>query len=793
MATAAVLSKLAAQQPTLLAVDDAQWLDRATADTLTFALRRLLAADVAVFCSVRTGDERQETFETALPDDRRSELELSPLSLAAMHELIEARIGHSLPRPTLVRIRTASGGNAFYALELAREHVRGGGNAELHVPRTVQDLVRSRVARLPSRTRDALLLAAASSAPTTAVVPVGDLAQAEEAGVVRVDGDGRVHFEHPLVAAAIYESAPIARRQEAHRRLVELAGEPEVRARHLALATEDPDASVAAELDAAAAHTAARGAATAAAELARLALAATPPGDDEARARRALALSHHLLDSGETATARAVLQEECNRRAVGGDLLAELLREHGYVLWYEGDRERGYGLVLEALEHARDPELAARTHHAAAWLLHEQDLPRGIEHADAALELLDPDLHPGPYSLSLLLGAYMRLLNGEGSDEETYRRGRELQERKIDWDDTSPVLGMWPVLHDRFTEAMALYEWGLERSLAEGDVTSVQGSLIRMAEIACWRGDWERANRLAAEGVELADRTASSAFLGSALFARGLIDAHLGRVDEALDSGQRIVDMPVSSLQRSLGWWVLGFVALSTGDAALADEHYSRAQEIGGSLWQREPARFRFQPDHLEAVIELGDLARAHALLEALDARAKVFPRPWILATSARCRALLLAAEGDLPAARAAAADALTHHERLEMPFERARTLLEEGRILRRLKQKRDARTVLAEATREFERLGAAMWQARAEAELRRTATRRAPDELTPTERQIAELAASGLANPDIAARVFVSRKTVEANLKRAYRKLGITSRAQLARALDARASEPIS
>jgi DNA-binding CsgD family transcriptional regulator len=395
--------------------------------------------------------------------------------------------------------------------------------------------------------------------------------------------------------------------------------------------------------------------------------------------------------------------------------------------------------------------------------------------------------------LALLLGAHMRLLNGEGSDEEAYQRGRELQQRPIHWDDTSPVLGMWPILHDRFGEALALYEWGHERTLAEGDVTSLQGGLVRRAEIACWTGDWEAADRLAAECIELADRTASSAFLGSSLFARGLVDAHLGRLDEARAAGLQVVDLFVSSLQRSLGWWLLGFVAFSAGDVALANEHYSRAQEIVDSLGQREPARFRFQPDHLEAVIELGDLARARAMLEALDERAAVFPRPWILATSARCRALLLAAEGDLPAARGAAADSLTHHERLEMPFERARTLLVEGRILRRLKQKRDARTVLAEAVREFERLGAATWQARAEAELRRTATRRAPDELTPTERRIAELAAAGLANPEIAARVFVSRKTVEANLGRVYRKLGITSRAQLARALDAGAGEPIS
>lgn len=488
-----------------------------------------------------------------------------------------------------------------------------------------------------------------------------------------------------------------------------------------------------------------------------------------------------------------MLQEECDRNAVEGDLRAELLRAYGYLLWYEGERDAGYELVLEALEHARDPELAGRIHYAAAWLLHEQDPARGIEHTDAAVGVLDPDRHPAAYSLSLLFGAYLRLVNGEGSDQEAYERGCELQLRGIDWDDTSPVLGMWPILHDRFAEALDWYEWGAARSLSEGDVTSEQGGLLRLTEIHCWTGDWEAADRLAAAGIELADRTASSAFLGSALFARGLVDAHLGRLDEARNSGQRIVDLFFSPLQISLGRWILGFVAFSAGDVATADEQYSRAQEIVDSLGQREPARFRFQPDHLEAVIEVGDLRRARAMLEALDSRAAVFPRPWILATSARCRALLLAAEGDLAGARDAAADALIHHERLEMPFERARTLLVQGRILRRLRQKRDARAAIGEAAREFGRLGAATWRARAEAELRRTATRRAPAELTPTERQIAELAAAGLANPEIATRAFVSRKTVEANLGRVYRKLGITSRAQLARALDARTDEPIS
>ena len=126
------------------------------------------------------------------------------------------------------------------------------------------------------------------------------------------------------------------------------------------------------------------------------------------------------------------------------------------------------------------------------------------------------------------------------------------------------------------------------------------------------------------------------------------------------------------------------------------------------------------------------------------------------------------------------------------MPFERARTLLVQGRILRRLKQKREARGALDQALAEFERLGNVTWARTTALELRRVATRRAPDELTPTERRIAELAASGLSNPEISARVYVSRKTVEANLARAYRKLGISSRAQLGQAL-ARETEPIS
>ena len=792
-ATCAVLRELAAERPILLAVDDAQFLDEATAGALRFALRRLEDSAVAVLASVRHDQYRPDTFELALPEDRRAELDLTPLSVAAMHEVIRSRLGRSLSRPLVVKIVERSGGNAFFAIEMARELIRLDEDTPdgLSVPPSMQGLVRTRVRRYSASTREALLLASALVAPTTTLVPADDLLAAEDDGLVQIDRDGRIVFEHPLVAAAIYESAPRARRRAAHRLLARRADDKEERARHLALAAEGPDAAVAAQLDEAATHTAARGASAAAAELAALAFELTPTLLAEARVERALTLAHYLLDSGDSGAARRVL-EAFDPRSVEGDLRASLLRELGRILWYEGEHEQGYRLLCEALEHSHDPKLAARAHSAAAWLLHDRDLDRAIEHADAAVALLGPDESPGPYSWALLLGAYLRLVNGEGADDGAYRRGRELQTFVVDWEDTSPVLGMWPVFADDFADAKQFYDRGLERSRAEGDVTSVQGTLLRLVEIACWTGCWEEADRLAAEGLDLAERTGTSAYLGSALYARAFVDAHLGRADEARSAADRVVELFAGSLQGALGHWVLGFVALSLGDAASADLEYSRASGIVDTLGQREPARFRFYPDHIEAVVILGELDRAETMLAALEARAEVLPRPWILATGARCRALLLGASGDLDGALAASEHALRHHDELQMPFERARTTLVQGGVLRRLKQKRRSRSALEDSVATFESLGATLWAAIAREELRRTAARRAPLGLTATELQIARLAASGLSNPEIAAQAFVSRKTVEANLGRAYRKLGVSSRVQLALALD-REAETIS
>jgi AAA ATPase domain len=232
-----LLRELSLSSGVLVAVDDAQWLDAATADVLAFAVRRLEDRPLGVLVCVRDEDERPDTFERSLPARRRTEVELGGLRVAALHAVLKAELGRAFPRPVLVRIASASGGNPFYALEIARELERTGvsvAGAQLPVPREMRLLARSRLAQLPGSTLEALLVAASLSRPTTALVDVDALAPAEEAGIVRVGGEGRVRFDHPLLASAVYESAPARRRRRIHRLLAERLSDPEEQARHLA-------------------------------------------------------------------------------------------------------------------------------------------------------------------------------------------------------------------------------------------------------------------------------------------------------------------------------------------------------------------------------------------------------------------------------------------------------------------------------------------------------------------------------------------------------------------------------
>lgn len=777
-----LLRKVSMSGRVLIAVDDAQWLDPASADALAFAIRRLEGYRVGVLASVRVDGARPQTFETAVPVD---EVAIGPLGIAALHEIVKQHLSVAVARPTLVRIVIASGGNPFYAVEIARELMRKGlppPGSKLPLPGSLMTLVNQRVAAMPAETKEALLLAACLGHPTGELVDLAALAPAEEAGIVNVEPGGRIRFDHPLLAAAVYESAPLARRLAAHRRLAERVKDTEEQALHLASSATAPDEEIAARLDAAAVRAAGRGATAMAAQLARRAVELSIGFD----ARRIIAAADYMSDAAESTTDVAALLEKGLDGCDDAELRAELLYTLARITYGEDRPHAGPSGLEEALALARGRELRGRIHGEIAWQL-VTDIPRALEHCDKALSLLHEEDNPTLHSSTHLLRAYLRLVSGQGADDEAVEHARRHQTAGRD---TSAVPIAWPVMHDDFDEGRRRYERALVDARAIGDELSGVSLLSHLAEVELWTGHWSRADHLASEALELVDRSASSAYLNTALYARGLVDAHLGRVDAARACAQRILGLQLFTNADGgiRGHMVLGFLALSLDDMAEAEMQLSATAQMLERRGEWEPARFRVHPDLAEAVIALGDLERAADLIDRLDARGRVFPRPWILAAAARDRALLLAARGDPEAALDKAREALRHHESLDMPFERARTMLVLGRILRRRNERRAAREALEAALQEFDRLGAALWAEKARGELARVPVRKAPAELTPTEEKIARLAADGLTNREVAERAFVSPKTVEANLARVYGKLGVRSRAELGRVMAERA-----
>jgi hypothetical protein len=330
--------------PLLIAVDDVQWLDAASASVLAFALRRLAAAPAAVLVARRgSGKEAAPLgLDRAFPSERLRRLRLGPLSVGATHRLLRERLGVSFPRPTLVKLHETAGGNPFYALELARalpqSHEAGvAGKRRLSVPRSLTELVLARLGALSGEVREVLEPVALLGAPTVSIVEAassdratarGRLRRAEAAGILELDGE-RVRFSHPLLAAHVEAELDPRRRRSLHRRLAELVGDAEQRARHLALGANAPSARVADELESASAIAALRGASVAAAELAELSISLTPGdgGGEVLRRRQLLAADYHYT-SGDVGRSRLIL-EPLLEQLPPGAARAEVLRRLG--------------------------------------------------------------------------------------------------------------------------------------------------------------------------------------------------------------------------------------------------------------------------------------------------------------------------------------------------------------------------------------------------------------------------------------------------------------------------------
>jgi DNA-binding CsgD family transcriptional regulator len=801
----ALLAALAEAGRLLLAVDDAQWLDPASARALAFALRRLdgrarLVAAVRMVGPAwqRPGAAPGErpggrhapravgfaVIEAALGEQALSRLPVGPLSVASTHQMFRQVLGASFPRPVLVRIHRAAGGNPFYALEIAWEIRRAGvppPGRPLPVPADQRDLALLRLRRLPVATRDVLAEISAMPSASASDLDLTALAPAERAGIVTVRPDGRVEFGHPLFGSALYSSLPEAGRRALHRHLAQRAASLEERARHLALAAAGPDDATAAELDRAAAAASARGAADVAVELTELACRLTPLGDQPAQVRRGVELAQRRYFAGDPAGARREL-ERWRDTLPPGDDRARVLLELGSIMTVQGEAGAGPELMTQALDEARARGLRARIHARIAADADDSDV--AVAHAEAALALLDERGDPQLYSFALHNVALFKLYSGRGADHAAIEKGMRLQRESAAWE-MSSVPAMWARNLDDFGTARTRFEDLLRAFRERGDEATVSALLTHLARLEAMTGHIGRARVLAAEALEAAGQTEQGLYLTMALCVQAHVCAYAGELAEARaltgEMMRRLDDNPDIILE-GMARMVLGAAALAAGDLAEADRQLSRSDEIEELMHHREPATNRFQADHAEAVTGLGDLDRAELLVRRLEARAEALPRPWISAVAARCRGLLNAAAGDLDAAFADYQRALAAHEALDMPSELGRTLLALGRLHRRRNERQRAQECLERAAGVFEACGARAWGAATATELRRARGRRGDGaQLTATERQICELAAAGLRNSEIAARLYLSGKTVEANLSHAYRKLGVRSRTELA------------
>jgi DNA-binding CsgD family transcriptional regulator len=282
---------------------------------------------------------------------------------------------------------------------------------------------------------------------------------------------------------------------------------------------------------------------------------------------------------------------------------------------------------------------------------------------------------------------------------------------------------------------------------------------------------------------------------GHMLFPRALVAALKGDVDAARSAAEeglrqclRNEDMLDASCHRA----VLGFLALSLRNPTAAIERLEPVLGFLDEMASPEPGIIPCVPDAIEALVSLGRLDEAEALVDRLERQGRAADRPWAVATAARGRGLLTAARGDLAAARAALEQALLEHRRVPQPFELARTLLVKGGVERRAKQKRAARFTLEQALGIFEALRAPLWAQMARDDLARVGGAVLPSsELTPTEQRIAQLVGEGMKNREVADALFISVKTVEANLSRIFHKLGVRSRTELTRRIAATQGQP--
>lgn len=797
-ASLSVLEELALDGPVLIAIDDLQWLDNPTARVVEFCARRM-TGPVAVLAGRRPGasDERVAPALALREPDRLEQRAVDALSDAELRDLLHDRAPDPLSRHMISRIGDASGGNPFYALELSRGLPSDAATAAaLPLPASLDEIVEGKVTGLADEVVETLLATAALANPTPSLLErafgsdaVAALEAAEERELVVMHGE-RVRFVHPLLAHGIYARASAPRRRELHRRLSAVVSDPEECARHLAHARVLPEAIEA--LDEASRYVRARGAPDAAAELLEMALELGGPRELLVRA------AEYHFDAGDVQRSHE-LANQAIETLDGGEALAEAILLSTEHFLAESYSESAF-LLERALSEARSNDLLT----AKIGLSVAQDyyqLGRWDKTAEmaeltlaAAARLGDPGRIAQGYAAKLLAD----FNRGRGVDDRILQEALRLE-------DTDARTGISEAPSDlilcvmlwtgRLDEARAIARGLRQRYLKRGAAPSIALNSTALAQVECWCGDIGAARTAAEEGLEYGLLQMGTTGRALGLWLRSLVDAYSGEVDEARQAAEESMALFEGLSSRSARWplTVLGFLELSIGDYEAAATRLAPAAASAVSEGLPEPGANGelFTGDAAEALIGTSRIEEAEALVSLLEERGAALDRVWAICVSARCRALILAAQGEVEEAEHAVERALVEHERLPMAIERARSLLVLGRIRRRLRKRSAAKQALDEALEIFEGAESLRWADQARSEIEAIGLRPAAsgDELTPAEERVARLAADGRSNKEVAAALVVSPKTVEAHLGRIYRKLGIRRRSELS-ALMAKAPQ---
>jgi DNA-binding CsgD family transcriptional regulator len=785
-----LLSMLAQRAPVVVAIDDDQWIDASSAATLSFALRRLVNERILLLLSRRLDHVPAAALEDLVETAEAHRLRVPSLSVGAVQLLVRSRLDRPFPRPTLLRLHEASGGNPFYALELARARTMDPDRdpaAPIAVTPSLERLVVSRLDALTPLTRRALLLIAAHGRMSVGLLQAlkvshNALQPARAATMIETAG-GVVSFTHPLLASAVYQDASAQDRRMTHRRLATALEDPVERGRHLALAAEARNGRLAADLESAAVVARERGMPLAAAELAEHALRLTPSERDGDMHRRAMAAARAHLDAGAGSHARAIAADVLARAAPG------VQRAEALILGSEvEDIGQAVMLLEQALSEAVGaPALEARIH---ARLGVEGRAVKGRawagRHAHEALRLAE-QLNDVPLRAETLMTiAFDHFEHGDPQGIEQVEQAHTLvtslaHPHRVGWADTS--MG-WVLTIS--TEYGRSREW-LENQLdywRERDEQVRSGLLWLLALTEFWSGRWTLASEYAelVREISLQYEEVSTDHLSPALIA-----LHRGQIAVARGHSERALMLAKGHLlpQHQA---ILGVCDLWSGDSAAAVAHLSEADHTADLRGWKEPNIRWWRADLCEALLQVGRAEEAAHLIGDWEAAAARVGRGRAVVHVVRCRGLVAAARGDVATAARLFEQAADRYEAIGDLFSRGRTFLALGTVRLRARQKRDARSAIEAAVATFDALGAQGWAATARAELARVGGRERIEGLSPSEHRVAELVAQGRTNREIATTLFLGERTVASHLTHIYAKLGVRSRTELARRMPATA-----